>query len=317
MKNWTQKDIPDLSGKVAVITGANSGLGLESTKALARKGATVIMACRNLQKAEKAKEEVLREVPDAKLDVIQLDNASLGSVRAFADTFQTKYDRLDILMNNAGVMAIPRQETEDGFEMQLGVNHLGHFALTGLLLDVIKRTPNARVHTTSSSANYGSEIHFDDLMLEKDYGRWKAYGQSKLANVFFANELNKRLKAAGHDTVSNASHPGLVLTNLQANSLERSDQPFIERILYPVLGPLLAQDVSMGVLPQLYGATAPGAKGGAFYGPKTLNLKGHPAEKEPDKAAKNDGDLGRFWRLSEDLTGVSYDFAETSQSAAA
>ena len=307
-QSWTQKDIPNLTGKVAVITGANSGLGLESTKALAQKGATVIMACRNLEKAENAKDEVSREVPDATLDVMHLDNASLKSVRAFATAFKEKYSHLDILMNNAGVMAIPRTETEDGFEMQLGVNHLGHFALTGLLLDVLTSTPHARVHTTSSSANYNSQIYFDDLMLEKDYGRWKAYGQSKLANILFANELDKRLKAAGHDTVSNSSHPGLVLTNLQSNSLEKSDQPFMERILYPVLGPLLAQDVSMGVLPQLYGATALDAKGGAFYGPKTLNLKGHPAEKEPDKAAKNESDLKRFWELSEELTGVTYDF---------
>ena len=149
---WTQQDIPDLTGKVVIITGANSGLGLESTKALAAKGATVVMACRNMRKAEQAKAEVLRLTPDANLDVMALDNASLDSVRAFADAFKAKYDRLDILLNNAGVMAIPRTETEEGFEMQLGVNHLAHFALTGLLLDVLTQTPGARVHSTSSSA---------------------------------------------------------------------------------------------------------------------------------------------------------------------
>ena len=315
-QNWTQKDIPDLTDKVVVITGANSGLGLESTKAIARKGATVVMACRNLEKAEAAKVEVLREVPGAKLEVMQLDNASLASVRAFADAFKAKYDRLDILMNNAGVMAIPRQETEDGFEMQLGVNHLGHFALTGLLLDVITKTPNARVHTTSSSANYNGEINFDDPMLKEDYGRWKSYGQSKLANVFFANELHRRLKETGHDTVANSSHPGLVMTNLQSTSLEKSDTPFMERVLYRLAGPLMAQDVSMGTLPQLYGATAPSAKSGAFYGPKTLNLRGSPAEKEPNKAAKDAADLKRFWKMSERLTGVSYDFTRASSAAA-
>lgn len=314
-QKWTQTDIPDLTGKVVVITGANSGLGLESTKAIANKGATVVMACRNHSKAEEAKANVLKTVPNAKLDVMQLDNASLESVRAFADIFKAKYDRLDILMNNAGVMAIPRSETKDGFEMQLGVNHLGHFALTGLLLDVITSTPNSRIHTTSSSANYSGTINFDDLMLKNDYGRWKSYGQSKLANVFFANELNNRLSEAGHDTISNTSHPGLVMTNLQANSLDKSDTPFGERILYGLLGPIMSQDVSMGTLPQLFGATAKEAKGGIFYGPRTMNLKGYPAEKKAKKDAYNRADLKRFWELSEELTGVTYRFSKQARAA--
>ncbi len=305
---WTQNNIPNMSGKVVVITGANSGLGLESTKALAAKGATVVMACRNLSKAEKAKAEVLRELPNAKLDVMQLDNASLESVRAFADAFKAKYDRLDILLNNAGVMAIPRQETADGFEMQLGVNHLGHFSLTGLLLDVITSTPGARVHNTSSSAAFNGSINFDDLMGEKEYGRWAAYGQSKLANVFFANELNRRLQAAEHDTISNSSHPGLVMTNLQSNSLEKSGNSLLERALYSVIAPLLAQDIGMGVLPQLYASTAPEAKGGAFYGPKTFRVRGYPAEQHANHAADDAAALNRFWEISEDLTGVHYSF---------
>ena len=303
---WTQQDIPDMTGKVVIITGANSGLGLESTKALAEKGASVVMACRNLRKAEEAKAEVLATNPAARLDVMALDNASLASVRAFADAFKARYDRLDLLLNNAGVMAIPRELTEDGFEMQLGVNHLAHFALTGLLLDVITATPNSRIHGTSSSAAFMGAINLDDLMGEKNYSRWTAYGQSKLANAAFATELNRRLQAAGYDTIANSSHPGFVMTNLQTNSMAESGAPLGERILYGLAGPIMAQDVSMGVLPQLYGSTAPEAKGGVFYGPKTLRMRGYPAEQKCNDALKDADLLKRFWEASEELTGVHY-----------
>ncbi len=303
---WTKNDIPNMDGKVVIITGANSGLGLESTKAIAAKGATVVMACRNMSKAEKAKAEVLREVPSAKLDVMPLDNASLNSVRAFADAFKAKYDRLDLLLNNAGVMAIPRTETEDGFETQIGVNHLGHFALTGLLIDVLTSTPNARIHNTSSSAAFGGRINLDDFMGEKSYSRWGAYGQSKLANAVFSVELNKRLKAAGYDTIANSSHPGLVMTNLQENSLQQSNAPLGERMLYAIFGRFMAHDIEMGVLPQLKASTAPDAKGGVFYGPKTMRMRGYPAEQKVNNAV-NDADLlKRFWEKSEELTGISY-----------
>lgn len=303
---WTQQDIPDMTGKVVIITGANSGLGLESTKALAAKGATVVMACRNSRKAEEARAEVLATNPAAGLDVMALDNASLASVRAFADAFKAKYDRLDILLNNAGVMAIPRSLTEDGFEMQLGVNHLAHFALTGLLLDVITMTPKARVHSTSSSAAFMGAINLDDLMGEKSYGRWTAYGQSKLANAAFAAELNRRLRAAGHNTIANSSHPGFVMTHLQTTSMAESGTPLGERIFYGLLAPLMAQDVSMGVLPQLYGATAPEAKGGVFYGPKNFRVRGYPSEQKCNDALKDAELLRRFWEASEELTGVHY-----------
>lgn len=303
---WTQGDIPDLTGKVVVITGANSGLGLESTKAIAAKGATVVMACRNLTKAEKAKSEVLQAVPNAKLDVMALDNASLASVKAFAEAFKAKYDQLDILLNNAGVMAIPRTETADGFEMQLGVNHLGHFALTGLLIDVITKTAGARVHNTASSAAFNGNINFDDLMGRENYGRWTAYGQSKLANIFFSNELDRRLKAAGHDTISNSSHPGFVMTNLQANSAEKSGNPLFERILIPVAFFFMGQEASMGVLPQLHASTAQSAKGGVFYGPKKMRMRGYPAEQKSNNAVNDAAALKRFWEVSEELTGISY-----------
>ena len=305
-EKWTQQDIPDLTGKVVVVTGANSGLGLESTKTFAAKGATVVMACRNMNKAEMAKAEVLSETPNAKLDLMQLDNASLDSVRAFADAFKEKYNRLDILLNNAGVMAIPRTETADGFEMQLGVNHLGHFALTGLLLDVITSTPGARIHNTSSSAAFGGQINFDDLMGEASYSRWGAYGQSKLANAVFATELNRRLQENGYDTIANSSHPGLVMGNLQANSLSQSGTPFMERAMYRIMGALMGQDVSMGVLPQLYASTAPEAKGGVFYGPKTMRVRGYPAEQKCNDTLDDAPTLRRFWEESEKLTGIRY-----------
>jgi NAD(P)-dependent dehydrogenase (short-subunit alcohol dehydrogenase family) len=304
-KKWTQQDIPDLSGKVVVITGANSGLGLECSKTLAAKGATVVMTARNLQKGEQARADILQEQPNASLDLMQLDVGNLSSVSDFAAAFQARYDRLDILLNNAGVMAIPRQETPDGFEMQLGVNHLGHFALTGHLLDLITQTPQARIHNVSSSANYSGSINFDDLMGEKEYGRWTAYGQSKLANIFFTFELQKRLTAAGFDTLANTSHPGLVIGNLQENSVEQSGTR-IEAWAYSFSKLFLAQDIEMGVLPMLYGMTAEDAKGGVFYGPKILNLRGYPKEQKANDAAYDGDALKRFWAVSEELTGVHY-----------
>lgn len=305
---WTRNDIPDLSGKVAVITGANSGLGLVSTKALAAKGATVVMACRSRNKGEAAKAEAEQAAAGGRLELMVLDNADLDSVTAFATAFKAKYDRLDILLNNAGVMAIPRSETQNGFETQLGVNHLAHFALTGLLLDLLIRTPGSRVHTTSSSAAFSGAINFDDLMGEKEYSRWGAYGQSKLANALFATELDRRFRASKHDSISNSSHPGLVMTNLQANSLRESGTPFVERLLYGLLSPLLSQDIEMGVLPQLYASTAPTAKGGVFYGPKTFRLRGYPAEQECNDALRDPAILERLWQISEELTGVRYSF---------
>lgn len=304
--NWTEKEIPDLTGKVIVVTGANSGLGLECSRIFAEKGATVVMAVRNVSKGEKAKSDILKAHPNASLDMMTLDVGNLGSVREFAAAFKAKYDRLDILLNNAGVMAIPRQETADGFEMQIGVNHFGHFALTGLLIDVIVKTPKARIHNVTSSANYMGTINFDDLMGENDYSRWSAYGQSKLANVFFTFELQKRLTAAGFDTITNTSHPGVVMTNLQTNSIEQSNAN-LESMLYRIIGPLMTQDISMGILPMLYGSTATDAKGGVFYGPRTFNMRGYPAEKKANKEAYDADALKRFWKVSEELTGVKFD----------
>jgi len=314
MSDWTQEDIPDLSGKVAVVTGANSGLGFETSKELAKHGATVVLAVRNRDKGERAKADILKQVPGARLDVMKLDNADLTSVRAFAQAFKKKYDRLDILCNNAGLMAIPRQETADGFEMQLGVNHLAHFALTGLLLDVIKDTPGARIHNVSSTANFAGSINFDDLMGEEDYSRWGAYGQSKLANVLFTSELDRRLRAAGLDAMANVSHPGLVIGNLQANSVEQSGTN-MEALLYRMAGPLLARDVSHGVQPMLYAMTADDAKGGVLYGPRYIHHLGPVAETKANKAAYDAAALKRFWEISEELTGVAFNLEKNDQQA--
>ena len=264
------------------------------------------MAVRNMDKGEAAKFDILKTVPNARLDLMKLDMGSLESVRGFAEAFKDKYNRLDVLLNNAGLMAIPRQETTDGFEMQLGINHLGHFALTGYLIDVIVKTPNARIHNVSSSANYMGDINFDDLMGEQNYDRWGAYGQSKLANVFFTFELQNRLSAAGYDTIVNTSHPGFVYTNLQTNSMEKSGTDGNEGILYRIVRPFLAQDVSMGVLPRLYGSIAEDARGGAFYGPRTLNMRGYPAEKKANKKAYDPEALKKFWEISQELTNIQY-----------
>ena len=305
---WTQQDIPDLTGKVVVITGANSGLGFECSKTFAQKGATTVMTARSIKKGENARADILKAHPDADVDLMQLDVGDLSSVRDFVAAFKVKYDRLDILLNNAGVMAIPRQETADGFEMQLGVNHLGHFALTGLLLDVIVKTPNARIHNVTSGANYTGTINLDDLMGEKAYSRWAAYGQSKLANVFFTFELQKRLANAGYDTIVNTSHPGFVIGNLQANSVAQSDTR-MEAWLYRLAQPFVAQDIQMGVLPMLYGMTAKEAKAGAFYGPRWFNMRGYPDEKKANSEAFDAAALKRFWEISEQLTGVVYQFS--------
>lgn len=308
-QSWTQQDMPDQTGKVVVVTGANSGLGFESSKTLAEKGATVVMAVRNMEKGERAKADILKAVPGASLDLMKLDVGSLDSVHEFAATFKDKYARLDILLNNAGLMAIPRQETADGFEMQLGVNHLGHFALTGLLLDVITNTPNARIHNVTSTANFMGSINFDDLMGEQEYGRWTAYGQSKLANVFFTFELQKRLTAAGFDTIANVSHPGLVIGNLQANSVQQSGT-WMEGWIYRISRLFLARDVSQGVRPMLYAMTAEDAKGGVLYGPKYIHHLGPVAETRANQAAYDAAALERFWEVSEELTGVTYEVSK-------
>jgi NAD(P)-dependent dehydrogenase (short-subunit alcohol dehydrogenase family) len=303
MPKWTAADIPDQGGRTAVVTGANSGLGLHTTLELARKGARVVMACRNLDKGRAAEKRIRSEVPKADLELRALDLADLASVRAFADGLPDPC--IDLLVNNAGVMALPRRETADGFEMHIGTNHLGHFALTGLLLDRLRAAPAARVVTVSSGAHRIGRMNFDDLQTRKRYFRWTAYGQSKLANLLFAFELQRRAAAAGLELRSMAAHPGYAATDLQSHSAF-----FLERLFMKVSNAVVAQSDAMGALPSLYAATEPDLPGGTFAGPDGLaEQRGHPHVVSPSGAAQDEVAARRLWDVSEELTGVRYAFA--------
>lgn len=303
---WSAADIPDQGGRIAVVTGANSGLGTETALALARRGAHVVLACRDAAKAQSALHGIRAASPAGSAEVMALDLASLASVRAFAEAFVAKHSRLDLLCNNAGVMAIPHRRTADGFEMQLGTNHLGHFALTGLLLPRLLDTPGARVVSVSSSAHRPGRMHWDDLQLERRYRKWRAYAQSKLANLLFAFELDRRLRGAGAPVMSVAAHPGYAATNLQVVGARMEGARFVEKIL-ELGNRLLAQSAAMGALPTLYAATAPQVQGGDYFGPASLGeMWGHPRKVGATARARNPADAARLWELSEALTGVSY-----------
>jgi NAD(P)-dependent dehydrogenase (short-subunit alcohol dehydrogenase family) len=298
MPDWTFDDIPDQTGRTALVTGANTGIGFETARALARRGARVTLACRNLDKGQAAVQQLLDETPDAAAKVRQLDLADLDEVRAFAAGFAAEEERLDLLILNAGVMVPPASTTAQGFELQFGVNHLGHFALTGLLLPRVQGTEGARVVVVSSTAAVGAAIHFDDLQFEKrGYSAWQAYGQSKLANQLFARELQRRLQADGSTVLVTAAHPGWTVTDLQRSSgLMRFFSSF------------LGMKPPQGALPTLRAATDPEATAGDYYGPGgLLQLWGYPKRVEMVRPAR-DGDVAqRLWAVSEDLTGVRYD----------
>lgn len=301
MNGWTAKDMPDQTGKVAVITGANSGVGYESALALARKGAHVVMACRSLEKAERARQDILQAVPNARVDVLLLDLGNLHSVRAFADAFNAGYARLDILMNNAGLMAPPYGTTADGLELQIGTNHLGHFALTGLLLPKLLETPKSRIVTVSSGVYLIGRINFKDLQSKQSYSAQRAYAQSKLANILFTLELQRKLEAAHADTISVVSHPGHAVTNLQSHSTTRLGQ-VASRMANAITG----QPASNGATYQLYAATAPDVQGGRFYGPRRL-VWGEVIRLEPNQYGKDTVTAARLWQVSEQLTNVHYE----------
>jgi NAD(P)-dependent dehydrogenase (short-subunit alcohol dehydrogenase family) len=314
MSNWTATEIPSMREKTVVVTGANSGLGFEATKELARQGATVIMACRSLDRGETAAYEIRDDLPNGTggtLDVRHCDLADLATVKSFASGVREAHEEIHVLCNNAGVMAVPRSETQDGFEMQLGVNHLGHFALTGHLLDLLVETPGeTRVVTHSSGAHTAGTIDFDDLMRERSYDKWEAYGQSKLANLHFTYELQRRLEAAGiTDAKSIACHPGYADTNLQY----RGPEEMGSRIRYAAMkaaNTVFAQSAKKGALPLLYAATAPDAEGGAYYGPGGFkNMRGYPEKQDSNEASYDETVAKRLWEASEELTGVSYDIA--------
>jgi NAD(P)-dependent dehydrogenase (short-subunit alcohol dehydrogenase family) len=300
---WTTADIPDQSGRTAIVTGANSGLGLVTARELARAGAHVVMACRNLEKGEDARRAIAAAAPAAEVELEQLDLSSLDSVRSFAATYLQAHDGLDLLINNAGVMATPRRRTADGFELQFGTNHLGHFALTGLLIEAIEGRPDGRVVTLSSNAHKFGRISFGNLGGERRYFRWSAYGQSKLANLLFALELDRRLRAAGSSVKSLAAHPGYAATNLQT-----AGPPGIDAALMRVSNSLVAQSEDMGALPELYAATVPGLEGGTYVGPDGVGEhRGHPKAVSPNRAARDPETARRLWEVSEELTGVRYE----------
>jgi NAD(P)-dependent dehydrogenase (short-subunit alcohol dehydrogenase family) len=305
---WTAERIPDQSGRTAVVTGANSGLGLVVARELARNGARVVLACRNLDKGEAARDRIEDAAPDAELELEQLDVASLDSVRGFAGRFRPGHAGLDLLINNAGVMATPRGQTADGFELQFGTNHLGHFALTGLLLGELEGREDARVVTVTSNAHRMGRIAFDDLGGERRYGRWRAYSQSKLANLLFALELDRRLRASGSKVKSFAAHPGYAATNLQ-----HAGPPRLESAIMHLTNRLMAQSDEMGALPILYAATEPGLEGGQFIGPDGFAARrGYPRLETPSPAARNEDTARRLWAASEQMTGVSFELAGAS-----
>jgi NAD(P)-dependent dehydrogenase (short-subunit alcohol dehydrogenase family) len=293
----------ELIGKRIIITGANSGIGFETAKALAQKGAEVILAVRNEQKGKLSMNSILKENPQASIVVMELNLADLTSVRDFVKDFSNRYDSLDILINNAGVMIPPYQKTKDGFELQFGTNHLGHFALTGLLLPLLKKTPNSRVVALSSIAHRGASIFFDNLDGSKGYKAMKFYGQSKLANLLFAKELDNRFKQHGISTICIASHPGISSTNLF--KMRGKEAPWYLKNLMNVL----LQPANMGALPTIYAATEVSLIGGEYIGPDGRgNRKGNPTIEIPASGVYHSETMKKLWEVSEKLTGVIYDF---------
>ena len=295
--NWTAADIGDLTGRTAVVTGSNAGLGLEIAAQLAGHGARVVMACRNLTKAEAAADEIRsRFGSDAVLDVRKLDLSSLESVRALAAELVAEGTAIDLLINNAGLMAVDHELTADGFEMQLGVNHLGHFVLTAELLPLMVRNPGSRIASMASMGHRAGRMHFDDLMFEKRYHRWPPYFQSKLANLLFTAELQRRLASTGAQTIAVAAHPGGSHTDLGTEGSGITNW----------LGGAfmwMGQEPDKGALPMLRAATDPAVTGGQYYGPH-LMMMGRPVLETPSRNARNAGDARRLWTMSEELTGI-------------
>ena len=302
-KHWTAVDIGDQTGRVAIVTGANSGIGYEAAKALADKGATVIVASRSRDRGEEAVASILESAPAARVELMLLDLANLDSIRAFVTAFTDRFDRLDMLINNAGVMMPPeRQETTDGFELQIGTNHLGHFALTIPLLGLLAATEGSRVVNVSSSAQNFGKLDLDDLQwTSRRYDRMGSYGASKIANMLFTQELQRRLEDAGASTIVTACHPGWTATNLQKSS------PLIRW-----LNPLFGMKPWQGALPTLYAAVSPDVVGGGYYGPDGLGtLRGYPAVNKPAAISTDAAAARRLWELSEQLVGLDASQVET------
>jgi hypothetical protein len=308
MTDWTVNDIPDQGGKIVIVTGGNSGIGYEAALALAAKNAHVILAVRSPDKGQTAATEIRRAHPSAKVEVMALDLSDLASVHQFAEAFQQRFKTLPILINNAGVMAIPYRRTTDGFEMQFGTNHLGHFALTGLLLPTLAATPGARVVNVSSGLHVRGVIEFDNLDGTKAYNKGKAYSQSKLANLLFAYELQRRFVASGINALSVGCHPGYAATNLQTAGPRMEGSRMAERL--SLAGNwLFAQSAAMGALPTLYAAVSPEVNGCDYIGPLGFaGMRGAPGKVQSNRDSYDEALAARLWQVSEQLTSVHYNF---------
>jgi NAD(P)-dependent dehydrogenase (short-subunit alcohol dehydrogenase family) len=306
MGAWTVDGLPDLAGRTWVVTGANSGLGLHTAEGLARRGAKVILACRDPERGCGAVDRIARTVPRAQIETHRLDLADLSSIAAFAETIAATHDRLHGLVNNAGVMALPRAETRDGFEMQLGTNHLGHFALTGRLLPLLLAAPGARVVTVTSLMHRVGKIRFDDLMGQRRYDKWLAYGQSKLANLLFTLELDRRTQRAGVDLLAVSAHPGYASTNLQSTSAKGSGSR-VAAAIYRLGDLTAAQTAEAGAWPSLFAAADPSVARGDFIGPGgAFQMRGRPTRVRPHKNALDAAVAAELWRVSEQLTSVRW-----------
>ncbi|MFD7629080.1 oxidoreductase [Streptomyces sp. NPDC059851] len=304
---WSARNIPDQSGRTAVVTGANSGIGYAAARELARRGAEVVLACRSAARGHAAAIRLRSEVPGAEVEFAHLDLADLGSVREFAEGYARRRPALDLLVNNAGVMALPYGRTADGFETQFGVNHLGHFALTGLLLPrLLDAAPGARIVNVSSGLHVLGDIDHDDLGSERHYRRWIAYGRSKTANLLFTHELARRLAAAGSTIVAASAHPGYAATNLHAGASRQGAEGnrAVSRLM-ELGNAVIAQPAAAGALPTLYAATAPDVRPDAFFGPR-LGWRGAPVRSWRAKWTLDDDSARRLWTASEELTSVEY-----------
>lgn len=307
-ERWTTDQMPSQAGRVAIVTGANSGLGLETSIALATAGATVILACRNLSKAADALAHLRERVPRADASLMTLDLASLASVRHFATEFGRRHGRLDLLINNGGIMKTPLSRTVDGFESQFGTNHLGHFALTGLLMDRLLATPDARVITICSLGHWRSKgLNFDDLQYERTpYSPFGGYCNSKLANLLFTVELARRLESKGASVSAASAHPGGAQTNISAAS-RTPFSAFYERLATPIALRWFINTAAVGALPGLYAATAPGVRNDDYYGPDRMwGLKGHPGKARRSALSRDAEAAKRLWDASARLTGISF-----------
>ncbi len=304
-ERWSEANIPDLTDRVIMVTGANSGIGYEAARAFAQHGAHVVLACRNRTKADAAIADIRASAADPSVEVLEVDLGDLDSVASAAKQFLSDHNRLDVLVNNAGLMALPHQRTAQGFEMQFGVNHLAPFALTGHLLERLLATSGSRVVAVSSTGHRPGKIHFDDLQLEKNYGPWRAYFQSKLANLLFTYELQRKLAAAGSSTIATAAHPGGARTNL-GNENPGGIVNTAAHVLHPLINQVM-QPAAMGALPTMRAAVDPAATGGEYYGPDGLGeQRGYAKRVDSTKRSKDLETARRLWTVSEELTGVRY-----------